>query len=128
MGEAYTSNPYTKGSPNYKKVQKQIDSNKPKPKPSGAVNLGKPKTFHHTSGRTGKTVTVHTGGFSYGSGWASDSSQPKPQIKTIDPISEIEQSKPTSSNQQKIKSLNNENLKSIDSFQANTPLGKKTRF
>ena len=132
MGEAYTTNPYTKGSPNYKKVQKQIDSNKPKPKPSDTVNLGKPKTFHHTSGRTGKTVTVQTGGFSHGSGWNSDSSssssQPKPQIKTIDPISEIEQIKPTSPNQQKIKSLNNENLKSIDSFQANTPLGKKLGF
>jgi len=27
MGEAFTKNPYTIGSPNYIKVQKQIDSN-----------------------------------------------------------------------------------------------------
>ena len=128
MGEVYT----TTSKPVYNKATGKttfrFSQSSKKPKPSGAVNLGKPKTFHHTSGRTGKTVTVHTGGFSYGSGWASDSSQPKPQIKTIDPVIEIEQSKPTSPSQQKIKSLNNENLKSIDSFQANTPLGKKLGF
>ena len=43
------------------------------------------------------------GGSSSSGSSSSGSSQPQPQIKTIDPVIEIEQSKPISSTQQKIK-------------------------
>ena len=70
-----------------------------------------------------------SGGRSSGGGSSQPQPQPQAQVKPIDPIEQLREVITTGTNQiNTIKSLNNENLRPIDSFQANTPLGKKLGF
>ena len=103
MGEAYTKNPYTRGSANFEKVQKQIDSN------SNTKSLITPPSEVTSALEIIDKPTGRSKGFrgSGGRNFPTEQQAVVSQVNAIDPISEIQQVKPASPIQQKIKSIGN---------------------
>jgi len=97
MGEAFTKNPYTRGSANFEKVQKQIDSN------SNTKSLITPPSEVTSALEIIDKPTGRSKGFRGSGGRNYPTKQQAVISQTIikDPISEIEQSKPISSTQNK---------------------------